>query len=41
MKQATAKMREAEADLFKEQQKLEDYQGILGEFTILAPEKGC
>ncbi|MFN8396960.1 MAG: efflux RND transporter periplasmic adaptor subunit, partial [Bacteroidia bacterium] len=40
VKQATAKMREAEADLFKEQQKLEDYQGILGEFTILAPEKG-
>ena len=40
VKQATAKMREAEADLFKEQQKMEDYQGILGEFTILAPEKG-
>lgn len=40
VKQATAKMREAEADLFKEQQKLDDYQSILGEFTILAPEKG-
>lgn len=40
VKQATAKMREAEADLFKEQQKLDDYQSVSMEFTILAPEPG-
>ncbi len=40
VQQATAKMREAEADLFKEQQKMEDYQSVAGEFTIMAPEPG-
>ena len=40
VEQATAKMREAEADLFKEQKKYEDYQALLSEFTISAPSNG-
>ncbi|MEM7039855.1 MAG: efflux RND transporter periplasmic adaptor subunit, partial [Bacteroidota bacterium] len=40
VKQAEAKMREAQADLSKEQNKMDDYQEILGQFTIKAPEKG-
>lgn len=40
VEQATAKMREAEADLFKEQKKYDDYQLLLGEFTISAPSNG-
>lgn len=40
VKQAEAKMRESEADLFKEQQKMADFQEVLGQFTILAPEPG-
>jgi HlyD family secretion protein len=40
VQQATAKMREAEADLFKEEQKHEDYLSVAAEFTIMAPEPG-
>lgn len=40
VQQATAKMREAEADLFKEQQKYDDYQALFGEFSIAAPSNG-
>ncbi len=40
VQQATAKMREAEADLFKEEQKHDDYLSVAGEFTIMAPEPG-
>ena len=40
VKQAVAKMRESQADLAKEQQKLMDFQSVLGEFTIMAPEPG-
>ncbi len=40
VKQATAKMREAETDLLKEQQKMDDYVAVAGEFTIMAPEPG-
>jgi RND family efflux transporter MFP subunit len=40
VKQAAAKMQEAEADLNKEKQKYEEYQEVLKEFTILAPEQG-
>lgn len=40
VEQATAKMREAEADLFKEQKKYQDYTELLGEFTIAAPSNG-
>lgn len=40
VQQATAKMREVEADLFKEQKKLADYQELFGEFTISAPSNG-
>lgn len=38
--QAEAKMREAEADLSKEQQKYNDYVELLDGFSIHAPERG-
>lgn len=40
VQQAEAKMREAEADLFKERQKMDDYVEIMNQFTIIAPEPG-
>lgn len=40
VKQAEAKMREATADLSKEETKYNDYLSLLSEFSIMAPEKG-
>lgn len=40
VKQAEAKMREATADLSKEESKFEDFLALLSEFTISAPENG-
>lgn len=40
VKQAEAKMREASADLSKEETKYNDYLSLLSEFSITAPEKG-
>lgn len=40
VRQAEAKMREVEADLFKEKQKLDDMVDMMSQFTVLAPEKG-
>jgi HlyD family secretion protein len=39
-KQAAAKMGESEADLNKERQKYDEYQQVMGEFMITAPEQG-
>lgn len=40
VKQAAAKMGESEADLNKERQKYDEYQQVMGEFMITAPEQG-
>jgi hypothetical protein len=40
VRQAAAKMGESEADLNKERQKYDDYQQIMSEFMITAPEQG-